>query len=96
MKLKTGKIQVIARKLFKEILPKDKLVKVDVKEREDWYREEVLRVMIVYSGQQLHGEGTLMLGTLAHGELAKADEERCPVFGFVVKEKAWEMGIEIP
>ena len=86
----------MARKLFKEILPKDKLVKVDVKEREDWYGEEILRIMIVYSGQQLDGEGTLMLRTLAHRELAKADEERCPVFGFVVKKEAWEMGIEIP
>ena len=96
MKLKTGKIQAITRKLFKEILPKDELVKVDVKKGEDWHGGEVLRVMIVYSGQQLDGEGALMLGTLAHRGLAKADGERCPVFGFVVKEEAWEMGIEIP
>ena len=96
MKLKTGKTQAIARKLFKEILPKDKFVKVDVKEGEHWHGEEVIRIMIVYSGPSPDGEETLMLGTLAHRELAKADEERCPVFGFVVKDETWEMGIEIP
>lgn len=96
MKLKTEKIQAIVGKLFKEILPKDKLVKVDVKEREDHYGEEVIRIMIVYSGPSLDGAKTLKLGTLARWELADADEERCPVFGFVVKEEAWEMGIEIP
>lgn len=94
-KMKVEEIQSIVKTLFEELLPKAKLVKVEVQEDEGWDEDEELNIIIVYDGKGLDGKKTLELTWRAHEKMGE-DEDRYPTFGFVVKEEAGELGIALP
>ena len=95
-KMKKEEIQTVVETLFKEVLPKEKLVKVEVEEEEDWDGDETLNIIVVFDGKKLlDAKKTLELTWRAHRKLEE-DEDRFPTFGFCIKEEAGELGIALP
>ena len=94
-KMELEKIRTIVEALFAELLPEAKLVKVEVQEEESREGDELLNIIVVFDGERLDAKKTNELTWRTHTELAE-DEDRFPMFGFVVKEEAGEMGIALP
>ncbi|MCY4048391.1 MAG: hypothetical protein OXF24_02260 [Hyphomicrobiales bacterium] len=90
-------IQTRIEKISKKTLPKGEFVKVRVKEYEDWEGEEILDVVIILEGKKkFDAKKSLEMSRLVHDELVESDENRFPMFQFVLKEEAGELGIAIP
>lgn len=95
--MEVKEIQNRIEKLSKKTLPKDELLKVQVKEYEDWEGDEILDVIIVLEGKKkLDVEKTIELRRLVRDELEESDEGRFSMFKFVIREEAGELGIAIP
>ena len=96
-KMQIEEIQDLVKRLSKGMLPEGELVKVYVKEGEDWEGEEFLDVIIVFEGKKkLDHKKTLRLGPLARKEMIEFGDSRFPMIDFVVKDEAGELGIAIP
>ena len=96
-KMRIKDIQELVERLSKDMLPKGELVKVYVKESEDWEGDEFLDVIIVFEGKKkLDHKKTLRLGPLARKEMVESGDFRFPMIDFVVKGEAGELGIAIP
>ena len=96
-KMAIREVRDIVEKLSKEMLPKGELVKVHVKEDEDWEGDEILDVIIVFEGKKkINHKKTLRLGPLLRKEMIESGDSRFPMIDFVVKDEAGVLGITIP
>ncbi|MCY4053571.1 MAG: hypothetical protein OXE98_06795 [Hyphomicrobiales bacterium] len=97
IKMEIKEIQTRIEKISRKTLPKGEFVKVRVKEYEDREGEEVLDVVIILEGKRkFDAKKSIKLSRLVRDELVESDEERFPMFQFVIKEEAGELGIAIP
>ena len=94
-KMELEKIQTIVKRLFAKLIPEAKLVKVEIEEEEGWQGGEMLNIIVVFDGKRLDAKKTNELTWRVRKKIGE-DEDRFPLFGFVVKEEAGEMGIELP
>ena len=94
-KMEIEEIRTIIEKLFRELLPREKLVKVEIEEDEGWQGDEILNIIVVFDGKRLNAKKTVELTCRARKKIEE-DEDRFPMFGFVVKEEAGELGIALP
>ena len=90
-------IRTRIEKLSMKTLSKGEFIKAQVKEDEDWQGNEILDVTIVLEGRkEFDTEKSFKLSRLVRDELVESDEKRFPMFKFVIKEEAGELGIAIP
>lgn len=96
-KMEIEKIRTTVETQFRELFPKEKLVKVEVEEEEeDRDGDETLNIIVVFDGKKLlGGKRTLELTWRVRRKLEK-DEDRFLTFGFCIKEEAGELGIALP
>ena len=92
--MEMGKIQAIVEALFTKLIPEAKLVKVEIEEEEGWQGGEMLNIIVVFDGKRLDAKKTNELTWRVRRKIGE-DEDRFPLFGFVVKEEAGELGIEL-
>ena len=96
-KMEIEEIRNLVEKLAGDMLPKGELVKVHVREDEDWEGGKILDVIIVFEGKKkLDHKKTLRLGPLVHKKLVESGDSRFPMIDFVVKDEAGMLGIAIP
>ena len=96
-KMEIEEIRNLVEKLAGGMLPKGELVKVHVREDEDWEGGKILDVIIVFEGKKkLDHKKTLRLGPLVHKELVEFGDSRFPMIDFVVRDEAGVLGIAIP
>lgn len=91
--MKKADVEIVARSLYDELLPKAKLARVVVRESEAWEGDEVLDIFFVLEKrQELDSRKVNELARRMRSKLVESDEERWPIIGFLLKEEVGEMG----
>ena len=90
------KMEIRVRKLFKELLPKEKLVKVVAEPDEDWEGDDILKVTVLFDGAKRLDAGKLNeLSTRAWLDPANEEDAPFPIFYFLSKSDAREMNLAL-
>ncbi len=97
MKLKLEEVQRLTEEEFAKLMPDVELVKVKVKPGEDWEGDEILDIIIVFDTKKkkktLDANKTIKLLSQVRSHLRKAEEQRFPLFYFVIKSEARQLRI---